>query len=101
MAHLNMPFFLLIIVSHDPSIILYQSPMLADFLVELFKQFKPPYESSIEKVRNDQLYNIWRTNPGVLTHNYCMASSDKELRSFAGALDSTFQFISSKVMACS
>jgi len=79
--------------SHDPAVILYQSPTLTEFLVELFKQSKPPYESLIDAVRNDQLYNIWRTNPGVLSYEDCIAMSDNKLQSFAFSLGSTFQFI--------
>jgi hypothetical protein len=79
--------------SHDPPVILYQSPSLEHFLVELFKFSRPPFKSLIDNVHEDQLFHVWRTNPGVVQQELCLFSSDCELRAFAETLDSTYQII--------
>jgi cell wall assembly regulator SMI1 len=78
---------------HDAPVILYQSPSLGDFLVELFKMSEPPYKSAVDDVHEDRLFDVWRKNPGVMSYEHCMGSSDPELKAFASELGPSFQVI--------
>jgi len=78
---------------HDAPIILYQSPSLSHFFVELFKLNIPPFRSLIDDVHEDRLFQVWRNNPGVLTHDSCVNSADAELKAFAEELGPSFQII--------
>ena len=78
---------------HDAPVILHQSPSLEGFLSELFKLSMPPYESLVDDVRGDRLFEVWRKNPGVRDYAECMANGDPELSSFARQLGPTFQFV--------
>ena len=46
-----------------------------------------------ESYPQDRLFKVWRTNPGVLEHEECLASPDPVLSRFARELDESFQFI--------
>jgi hypothetical protein len=76
--------------SHDPPIILYQSPTLGAFLTELFKASMPPYRSLVEDVHEDRLFNVWRANPGLVSYSACLDSGDPDLVAFAEDLDESF-----------
>lgn len=78
---------------HDPPVFLYQSPTLEHFLTELFKCDIPPYESLIDDVHEDRLFNVWGKNPGVRSQQECLESEDAVLRSFAEQLGPKFQII--------
>ena len=78
---------------HDAPVILYQNDTLADFLTELFKACVPNYESLVNDVHDDRLFEIWRKNPGVLLFAECVQSSDKILQEFAAELDSSWHVI--------
>jgi hypothetical protein len=79
--------------SHDAPVILYQSPTLEHFLVELFKMCAPPFKSLIDDVHEDRLFKVWRTNPGVVQQEQGVRSNDRELRAFAETLDPSFEII--------
>jgi hypothetical protein len=78
---------------HDPPVILFQSPTLDHFLVELFKCNTPPFKSLVDDVRRHRLYDVWRKNPGVLSYEMSLASQDPDLTAFARELGPSFQFI--------
>ena len=78
---------------HDAPVILYQSHNLEDFLLELIKCSQPPHESLINEVHDDRLFHVWRKNPGVESHEACLASADPALRVFAQELSASFQVI--------
>jgi len=78
---------------HDAPVILYQSSTLGEFLTELFKLCEPPHQSLVDDVHEDRIRQVWRTNPGVLTHQECLDSSDPILREFAASLDPSFEII--------
>jgi hypothetical protein len=78
---------------HDAPVILYQSPNLEHFLSELFKLGAPPHKSLVGEVHDDDLFDIWRKNPGVQEQTVCLTSSDPDIRAFAEQLDPTFQII--------
>jgi cell wall assembly regulator SMI1 len=78
---------------HDPPIFLYQSQTLDEFLVELFKLGVPPHKSLIDDVHEDRLHDVWRSNPGVLSHEQCLQSADAGLCDFASQLGDTFQYV--------
>ena len=66
---------------------------LEHFLTELFKLDTPPHKSLVDDVHEDRLFEVWRRNPGVLSHADCLASGDQALSEFARELDESFQFI--------
>jgi hypothetical protein len=76
---------------HDAPVILYQADSLEQFLGELFRMFEPPHQSLIDAVHEDRLARVWRTNPGVLSHEQCLRSEDPILSDFARELDESFQ----------
>ena len=78
---------------HDAPVILYQADSLEQFLRELFRMFEPPHQSLIDDVHEDRLAHVWRTNPGVLSHEQCLLLEDPVLSAFAGELDESFQII--------
>jgi len=78
---------------HDAPVILYQADSLEEFLRELFRMFEPPHRSLIDDVHEDRLARVWRTNPGVLSHEQCLRSEDPVLSAFARELDESFQII--------
>lgn len=78
---------------HDPPIILYESPNLAHFLEELFHCSQPPHWSLIDEVRDDRIFDVWRSNPGVCSHAAALASPDEALRLFAELLDASFEIV--------
>jgi cell wall assembly regulator SMI1 len=78
---------------HDAPVVLYQSPSLEHFLTELFKCSVAPHTSLVDDVHEDRLFEVWRRNPGVMSHEECRGSVDQELRSFAERLDASFQIV--------
>lgn len=78
---------------HDAPVILYQSPTLSHFLIELFKMNEPPHTSLVDDVHEDRLFQVWRKNPGVISYEECIQSQDANLREFAKELDPSFQVI--------
>ena len=80
-------------VCHDAPVILYQSDSLEDFLIELFRMLEPPHESLIDDVHEDRLARVWKTNPGVLSHEQSFRSDDPVLSAFARELDDTFRIV--------
>jgi hypothetical protein len=79
--------------SHDPPTILYQSPSLSAFFEELFRLYSPPHASLIRSVFDDDLFDVYRKNPGVLSHAEALASSDPMIREFAATLPDHFQIV--------
>jgi hypothetical protein len=78
---------------HDAPVILYQAGSLERFLGELFRMFEPPHKSLIDDVQVNRLAQVWRTNPGALSHEQCLRSEDPILSDFARELDESFQII--------
>jgi cell wall assembly regulator SMI1 len=78
---------------HDAPVVLLQSPSLEHFLLELFRCNRPPYKSLVNDVHDDRLFNVWRTNPGVISQADCLGSGDQALRSFASGLAPSFQIV--------
>jgi hypothetical protein len=78
---------------HDAPVILYQSPGLSHFLVELFKMSITPRKSLVDDVHEDRLFHVWRKNPGVMSYDECIKSADSELKNFATQLVPSFQII--------
>jgi cell wall assembly regulator SMI1 len=77
--------------SHDAPVILVQSHSLEHFLAELFRMSAPPHRTAVDDVVADRLFEVWRTNPSVLTVEACAA--DAVLASFARELGPGFQII--------
>jgi len=71
---------------HDPPVILFQTDSFAHFLSELLKLGNPPWESELRYVHEDEA-GVWRTNPGMLTREQCLASGDADLEAFAHTLE--------------
>ena len=62
-------------ICHDPPVVLYQAPSLADFLREAFRMLVPPHESLVDDVHEDRLFNIWGTDHGLLSHADALAAA--------------------------
>jgi len=77
---------------HDPPVVLYQSPDLAQFLRESFRLYVPPQASLVDDVHEDRLFRVWRENPGTIEHADALADED-DLRAFAAELDDRFAFV--------
>jgi SMI1 / KNR4 family (SUKH-1) len=78
---------------HDAPVILYQCGSMSEFLAELIKLHTPPHQSLLNDVPTDQLYKVWRTNPGTIEHATALNSSDATIRSFAATLDERFLIV--------
>ncbi len=78
---------------HDAPVILYQSAGLAEFLTELFRACQPPHASLIHDVHGDVLHDVYRENPGVLSHADALASADAVIQGFARMLDASWSII--------
>ena len=55
--------------------------------------FIPPHRSLIDDVHEDLLMNIWRNNPGMITHEQALNSEDANIKEFAKSLDENYLFI--------
>jgi len=77
---------------HDAPVILLQSLSLQHFLVELFKLSTPPYQSVINDVHDDLLFDVLRKNPAVRSYEDCLTSGDSILKDFAESLDTNYEF---------
>jgi hypothetical protein len=80
-------------VCHDPPVVLFQSPNLAHFLHEAFRMYVPPHESLVDDVHEDRPFNVWGTNPGVVSRPTALAGGDPELHAFAAELDERFLIV--------
>ena len=78
---------------HDPAVIVYQGPSLYHFMEEVIKMFIPPHRSLIDDVHENLMMNIWRNNPGMITHEQALNSEDADIKNFAKSLDENYLFI--------
>jgi hypothetical protein len=78
---------------HDPPVIVYQTDSLAHFIEDALKGGNPPWHSEIEDVHGTLTTRIWRENPGVLSFEECVDSTDADLRAFAQSLDASYEFV--------
>ena len=72
---------------------LLQAATVNEFVIEVFKMFSPPHKSLVDDVHKDRLFDVWRKNPGVITHASALASPDPDIRDFAAELDPHFELI--------
>ena len=79
--------------SHDPPVILYQSPSLHHFIEEVIKMFVPPHRSLIDDVHEELLLNVWRHNPGTLSYEAALYSEDADIREFAESVGENYLLI--------
>ena len=68
---------------HDAPVFLFQSSSIDEFLIEPFKMCEPPFKSLIDDVHEDRIKKVWTNNPGLLSIEECLSSSDEELQQFA------------------
>jgi len=80
-------------VRHDPPVLLYQSDSLAEFLQEVFRACESLEGSLLDEVHEDRLYNVWKTNPGVMSYAQCQESADAEIQKFIRGLDASWSVI--------
>lgn len=72
---------------HDPPVVVYQSDSLFDFITEVLKLGREPWESSVSEVHKKCIFKkCW------YTHEQCLDSGDSELESFAKSLDDSYTF---------
>jgi cell wall assembly regulator SMI1 len=80
---------LVFFASHDPPVVLVQSPDVAHFLDEVFGD---PLPSRKALVHEDRLFHAWRGNRDELDHAAALAG-DEELRAFAATLDDRYTVV--------
>ncbi len=78
---------------HDAPVIVYQAADLVHFAQEVIRLGNKPWQSEVDDAHEKLADRIWRENPGVLTQQECLSSSDPEMKSFAQSLDDTWQFV--------
>ncbi|MFO1501315.1 MAG: SMI1/KNR4 family protein [Verrucomicrobiota bacterium] len=78
---------------HDAPVVLYQSPDLASFLVEVFRMVTPPNKSLVDDVHEDLVFDVWRKNPDVMDQAVASDSQDPVMRTFAQSLPPNFQIV--------
>ena len=78
---------------HDAPVMLLQAATVQQFVSEVFKMYVPPHQSLIDDVHEDRLFDVWRTNPGVMAHSNATASPDPDLQAFAAGLDVDFEIL--------
>jgi len=78
---------------HDAPILLYQSPDLSHFLSEVIKMHLPERGSLVDAVHEDQPFNVWRKNPGVMSIDEAQTSDAPVITQFAGELDANWQIV--------
>jgi hypothetical protein len=78
---------------HDAPVMLLQATTVQQFVSEVFKMYTPPHKSLIDDVHEDRLFDVWRKNPGVITHANALAFQDPDIQSFAAGLDPGFDLI--------
>lgn len=78
---------------HDAPVIVFQTNSLTHFISELLLFGNPPWRSEIDDVHEQYHHRIWRDNPGTLTYEQCVSSTDPDLAAFARSLDETYLFI--------
>jgi hypothetical protein len=78
---------------HDAPVLLYHAPDLATFLDEVVKKYVPPHASLVDDVREDRLYDVWRTRPGAMPQVAALSSPDLALREFAESLDPAWTIV--------
>jgi len=78
---------------HDTPVMLVQALAIQQFVAELVKMYIPPNKSLIDDVHEDRLFNVWRKNPGVISHEQAWASPDPDVRAFAADLQPGFELI--------
>ena len=78
---------------HDAPVFLYQSPDLRHFLVEMFKLGEPSARSLIREVREDNIKNVWTTNPDLVPVVEARNSPDPVIADFARSLPDDWKLI--------
>jgi hypothetical protein len=80
-------------VSHDPPIALLQCRGVEVFLEEAITMHRPPFQGLVRDVYEDRLFDVWKSNPGVLPQPQVLASADPALRAFADELDAAYAIV--------
>ncbi|MDF9833315.1 cell wall assembly regulator SMI1 [Ereboglobus sp. PH5-5] len=78
---------------HDAPVILYQSPSISSFLIEVFRLFTAPHESLINDIHEDRLFEVWKRNPDVIEYADACASSDESICDFARTLNAKSKIV--------
>ena len=72
--------------SHDPPVVVLQSPNLGLFLQELFNLGRPGRPSALERVRGEASASVWRERSGAIQRTEAARSDDADLAAFAVSL---------------
>lgn len=78
---------------HDAPVVVYQSDSLTDFIEQAVKRSSPPAQSEMDRVHEVLAPRIWRENPNVMSFENSANSKDEDLKTFATALDASYEFI--------
>ena len=71
----------------------YQSDSLTDFIEQAVKRSSPATQSEMDRVHEVRATRIWRENPNVMSFEVSANSKDDDLKTFASALDASYEFI--------
>jgi SMI1 / KNR4 family (SUKH-1) len=74
--------------SHDPPVLVYQSPGLGHFLHEAFRMYVPPHHSLVDDVHEGRLFAAAPT-----LDQTAAAAADEDLRAFAVELGEGWTFV--------
>jgi hypothetical protein len=80
-------------LSHDPPVLLYQSPDLATFLDEALRSHTTEERSLVDDVHDDRLYDVWGTRAGAMSWATAVDSPDVALHEFAASLDEAWTVV--------
>lgn len=68
---------------HDPAVLLFQCRGMETFLTQLLDAHRQGEEALMRQVQNDDVFNAYSTNPGLVATSSAAESGDPKLRAFA------------------
>lgn len=78
---------------HDAPVLLFQCKGIDVFLNYLVDTYAPPHRSMMNQVEDDKVFDVWRTNPGVVPVIEARKSGDSTIRQLAEQLDDNFMIV--------
>lgn len=78
---------------HDAPVLLFQCKGIDVFLNYLVDTYAPPHRSMINQVEDDNFFDVWRMNPGVVPVSEARKSENATIRQFAEHLDENFMIV--------
>ena len=79
-------------VCHDPPVVVYQAGDLREFVEEWLK-LEDEKASKLGDPLNRAVMKVWTENPGIISYENAIQSSDSEVRTFAESTGDSFHFV--------